>query len=107
MELRLNNRKEWYPDFFMRTDSAALTLIDSTKTHLVNEWATMTLVYKDGQMSGYVNGKLELSGNIHYLPIPATAKTSVGTRLDKRSWFNGMIKSITFTPKAVLPKKER
>ncbi|WP_066839663.1 hypothetical protein [Rufibacter ruber] len=52
MELRLNNQKQWYPDFFMRTDSASLTLIDSTKTHPVNQWAIMTLVYKDRQMRG-------------------------------------------------------
>ncbi|WP_161947812.1 hypothetical protein [Rufibacter ruber] len=52
-----------------------------------------------------MNGNLELAGQITYLPIPATAKTSLGTRMDQRSWFNGVIKSVTFTPKAVVPEK--
>jgi hypothetical protein len=104
LELRLNNRNQWYADFFMRTENASLTLIDSTQTHLVGEWATMTMVYKDKKLQGYVNGRLELSGDIEYLPIPATAKTSIGTRMDQRSWFNGEIRSIKFWPKAITPK---
>ncbi|MGV3538730.1 MAG: LamG-like jellyroll fold domain-containing protein [Rufibacter sp.] len=103
LELRLNNRQQWYPDFFLRTDSASLTLIDSTKTFPVNEWATMSLVYKKGEVQGYVNGKLQLSGKILYQALPPTAQVSIGTRMDKRSWFNGQIKSVTFTPKAVVP----
>ncbi|WP_205500026.1 LamG domain-containing protein [Rufibacter psychrotolerans] len=104
-ELRLNNRNQWYADFFLRTENKALTLIDSTKTHPVGEWATMTLTYKDKQLKGYVNGKLELSGEIEYLPIPASAKTSIGTRMDKRSWFNGQIQSIRVWKTALQPKK--
>ncbi|WP_181307055.1 LamG domain-containing protein [Rufibacter sp. XAAS-G3-1] len=105
LELRLNNQNRWYADFFMRTEKAALTLIDSSKTHPVGEWATMTLTYKDKQLKGYVNGKLELSGEIEYLPIPPTAKTSIGTRMDKRSWFNGQIQSVRFWKVALQPKK--
>lgn len=99
IELRLNDRKQWYADFYMRTDSASLVLIDSTKTHPINEWATITLAYKDGRMQGWVNGVEETSGEIHYLPISASAKTSIGTRMDQRSWFKGAIKSVRFTTK--------
>jgi hypothetical protein len=105
LELRLNNRNQWYADFFMRTEQAALTLINSTKTHPVDQWATMTLTYKDKQLKGYVNGKLELSGEMEYLPIPPSAKTSIGTRMDKRSWFNGEIRSVRFWKVALQPKK--
>ncbi|ALJ01495.1 hypothetical protein DC20_15360 [Rufibacter tibetensis] len=105
LELRLNNRNQWYADFFMRTEKAALTLIDSTKTHPVGEWATMTLTYKDKQLKGYVNGQRELSGEIEYLPIPASAKTSIGTRMDQRSWFNGEIQSVKVWKRALQPKK--
>ncbi len=105
LELRLNNRNQWYADFFLRTENGALTLIDSTKTHPVGEWATMTLTYKNKQLKGYVNGQLELSGEIEYLPIPASAKTSIGTRMDKRSWFNGEIQSIRVWKTALQPKK--
>ncbi|WP_299819693.1 LamG-like jellyroll fold domain-containing protein [uncultured Pontibacter sp.] len=96
IELRLNDKQQWYADFFMRTDSASLTLIDPAKTHAVNEWATITLKYKDGVMKGFVNGVEEVSGKIDYMPISASAKTSIGTRMDKRSWFKGEIKRVTF-----------
>ncbi|MBC3541163.1 LamG domain-containing protein [Rufibacter sediminis] len=105
LELRLNNQNQWYADFFMRTEKAALTLIDSTKTHPVGEWATMTLTYRDRQLKGYVNGQLELSGEIEYLPLPLSAKVSIGTRMDKRSWFNGEIQRVRFWRKALVPKK--
>ncbi|WP_018479484.1 LamG-like jellyroll fold domain-containing protein [Pontibacter roseus] len=96
IELRLNDREQWYADFFIRTEHASLTLIDSTKTHPVNEWATIKLTYQDGQLKGFVNGVEEVSGEIAYLPISAAAKTSIGTRMDQRSWFKGAIKSVRF-----------
>ncbi|SIT94462.1 LamG domain-containing protein [Pontibacter indicus] len=99
IELRLNSRQQWYADFFMRTENAALTLIDSTRTHPVNEWATIKLHYRQGQMTGFVNGVEEVSGKITYLPISPTASTSIGTRMDKRSWFKGAIKAVRFSTK--------
>ncbi|GAB3821895.1 hypothetical protein GCM10028895_24980 [Pontibacter rugosus] len=97
IELRLNDKGQWYPDLFMRTEDASLTLIDATKTHPVNEWASIKLTYKDGQMKGYVNGVEELSGEIDYHPISSSAKTSLGTRMDKRSWFNGELREVRFS----------
>lgn len=94
IELRLNNRQQWYADFFMRTENAALTLIDSTKTHPVGEWTIIKLRYKDKQLTGFVNGVEETSGEIEYLPISPTASTSIGTRMDRRSWFKGAIKTV-------------
>lgn len=101
IELRLNNQEEWYGDWFIKAESEDLTLIDSTLTHPVNEWATIKLVYKDGQMRGYINGKQELSGQIDYLPIDDKGKTSIGARMDKRSWFKGAIKEVRFIPEAL------
>ncbi|MBF8963611.1 LamG domain-containing protein [Pontibacter sp. FD36] len=99
IELRLNNRQQWYADFFMRTENASITLIDSTKTHPVDEWATIKLHYSRGQMKGFVNGLEEVSGEITYLPISPSASTSIGTRMDKRSWFKGTIKTVRFSTK--------
>ena len=99
IELRLNNRQQWYADFFMRTENASLTLIDSTKTHPVDEWATIRLQYRKGQMKGFVNGVEEVSGAIDYLPISPNASTSIGTRMDIRSWFKGAIKTVRFSTK--------
>jgi len=107
LELRLNNRRQWYADFFLRHENGSLVLIDSTKTHPVNEWATMTVVYQNQQLKGYVNGVLETEGEVTYLPIPATARVSLGTRMDQRSWFNGIIKSVRFSPKVENPAKKK
>lgn len=98
LELRLNAQNEWYGDWFIKTENESLTLIDSTLTHPVNQWATIKMVYNEGQLNGYVNGRKELTGNIDYLPIDAEGKTSIGTRMDKRSWFKGVIKEVRFTP---------
>ncbi|NJW52115.1 LamG domain-containing protein [Salinimicrobium oceani] len=100
LELRLNDKQEWYGDWFIRSEDESLTLMDSTKTHPVNEWYTMSLVYRNGKVRGLVNGKEEVSGDFKYLPINGNAKTSVGTRMDRRSWFKGAIREIRFKPLA-------
>lgn len=102
IELRLNERDEWYGDWFIKSENENLTLMDSSRTHPVNEWATISLVYSDGVIKGYVNGNEEVAGKFHYLPIAGNAKTSIGTRMDQRSWFKGVIKEIRFTPGAHL-----
>lgn len=94
LELRLNDRDEWYGDWFIKTEKESLTLIDSSFTHPVGEWATMSLEYKNGTVKGYVNGNQEVSGEINYLPIGPDGKTSIGTRMDQRSWFKGAIKEV-------------
>ena len=105
LELRLTQDNQWYADFFVKSDNGQLTLMDSSKTHPVNQWATMTLVYKDKKVTGYVNGRPEVTGNLEFLPLPASAKTAIGTRMDKRSWFNGEIETVRFFQTALSPKK--
>ncbi len=96
LELRLNDRDEWYGDWFIKTEKESLTLIDSSFTHPVGEWATMSLEYKNGIVKGYVNGNQEVSGEIDYLPVGPEGKTSIGTRMDQRSWFKGAIREVRF-----------
>lgn len=100
IELRLNDQNEWYGDWFLKSENESLTLIDSAFTHPVNEWFTIGLVYSDGRVRGYVNGKEEVSGDFNYLPISENAKTSLGTRMDKRSWFKGGISEVRFSSEA-------
>ncbi len=101
MELRLNSKNEWYGDWFIKSEKGGLTLIDSTLTHPVNVWATISLVYKDEEMKGYINGKLEGAGMVSYLPIGENGKTSIGTRMNKTSWFKGTIREVRFIPNAI------
>jgi hypothetical protein len=101
MELRLNSKNEWYGDWFMKSGKNGLTLKDSTQTHPVNVWATISLVYKNEEMKGYINGKREVAGVISYVPIGKNGKTSIGTRMDKTSWFKGTIREVRFIPRAI------
>ena len=103
MELRLNSKNEWYGDWFMKTEynGNGLALIDSTLTHPINVWATMSLVYKDEEMKGYINGKWQGAGVVNYLPIGENGKTSIGTRMNKISWFKGTIREVRFIPRAI------
>ncbi len=99
LELRLNDRDEWYGDWFIKTEKETLILIDSSFTHPVGEWATMSLEYKKGTVKGFVNGIPEVSGEIEYLPVGPQGKISIGTRMDQRSWFKGAIKEVRFLSK--------
>ena len=96
IELRLNKNHEWYGDWFIKTENESLTLVDTTQTHPLNKWSTISLQYEEGEATGYVNGEFQVKGNIKYLSPGSEANTSIGTRMDQRSWFKGAIKEIRF-----------
>lgn len=96
IELRLNENQEWYGDWFIKTENETLTLVDPTKTHPLNEWATISLEYKNGEVTGLVNGEIQAQGHIKYLSPGPGAHTSIGTRMDQRSWYKGVIKEVRF-----------
>lgn len=96
IELRLNENNEWYGDWFMKTENESLTLVDPSKTHPLNEWATISLSYENGKVTGAVDGEIQAEGNIKYLSPGSRAQTSIGTRMDQRSWFKGAIKEVRF-----------
>ncbi|HSP82749.1 MAG TPA: LamG-like jellyroll fold domain-containing protein [Gillisia sp.] len=96
IELRLSENNEWYGDWFIKTESESLTLLDSTQTHPLNEWATIGLKYKDGEVTGFINGEIQVKGIIKYMSPGNTAHISIGTRMDQRSWFKGAIKEVRF-----------
>ncbi len=105
IELRLNHKKQWYLDAYIKSDHSHLTLIDSTKVHPVGEWFHAAITYKDRHLTSFVNGQKELEGKVEYLPIPENAKTSIGARMNKIHWFNGEIKKVRITHKALLPSE--
>lgn len=105
IELRLNDKKQWYFDAFIKSEKSQFTLIDPTKVHPVGEWAHAAMTYKDRQFASFVNGKQELSGEVDYLTIPANAKTSVGARMNQIHWFNGDVLQVRVTKKSLLPSE--
>jgi len=105
IELRLNDKKQWYFDAFIKSEKSQFTLIDPTKVHPVGEWVHAAMTYKNREFVSYVNGKKELTGEVDYLTIPASAKTSVGARMNQIHWFNGDVLQVRVTKKLLKPNE--
>ncbi|MEJ2546077.1 MAG: T9SS type A sorting domain-containing protein [Calditrichaceae bacterium] len=54
-------------------------------------------------MSHYVNGIFEMSGNVEYSKMNS-GQTSIGVRLNQRSWFKGAIRSLRVTRRVLEPE---
>jgi hypothetical protein len=90
----------WALDTFLFQDAEhKLTLLDRTKLHPTDRWYWVALVYDGAKMSHYVNGELELAGEVDFKPMTA-GRTSIGVRQNRVSWFKGAIAEVRFTPAA-------
>jgi hypothetical protein len=103
LETRLTEDGQWHLDSFLRSGEAYKVLIDPAQNHPVGEWAHVALVLDNGNMRHYVNGKLELAGEIDFEPISG-GTISLGVRLGLRHWFKGGIHSIRVTPQPLKPE---
>jgi len=97
IELRLNDKKQWYLDAYIKSEKSQITLIDSTKVHPIGKWAHAAVTYKNREFISYVNGVQELVGQVDYLPISSAAKTSIGARMNQVHWFKGNISQARIT----------
>jgi hypothetical protein len=99
METRVRDR-QWSLDTFLFQDAEhRLTLLDRTRQHPTDRWYWVALVYDGAKMSHYVNGELELAGEVDFKPMTA-GRTSIGVRQNRVSWFKGAIAEVRFTPTA-------
>lgn len=101
IELRLNNKKQWYLDAYIKSEQSQFTLIDPTKVHPISEWAHAAITYKNREFVSYVNGEKELVGQVDYLPIAANAKTSIGARMNQVHWFKGDIAQVRISQRVL------
>ena len=97
IELRLNDKKQWYLDAYIKSEKSQITLIDPTKVHPVGKWAHAAVTYKNREFISYVNGERELVGQVDYLPISSAGKTSIGARMNQVHWFKGNISQARIT----------
>lgn len=108
MELRLNDMHEWYFDGFLKaSSSSSVGLMDETLTHPIDSWEHMAISYDNGHFKTYVNYKSELESNWgpKFLPMGDNTKMSVGMRMNKVNYFQGIIQRIRVT-QAVLDSSE-
>jgi len=101
IELRLNDKKQWYLDAYIKSEQSQFTLIDPSKVHPAGEWAHAAITYKNREFVSYVNGKKELAGQVDYLPIASNAKTSIGARMNQVHWFKGDILKVRISPRVL------
>jgi hypothetical protein len=102
IELRLTDDNQWFLDTFIKSDKSSKVLFAEDFPHPIGPWYHAALVYKEGEMRHYVNGELELTGNVSYIPV-SSGQTSVGVRLNKRSWYKGAIHKLKVTHRALEP----
>tara|TARA_R110002050_G_scaffold97971_2_gene203639 strand:+ start:25776 stop:26468 length:693 start_codon:yes stop_codon:yes gene_type:complete len=103
LEIRAVNGN-WYFDGFIASGENKLALIDENLVHPLGQWYHVALVVTKNSLSTYVNGKLELTEPYTFNPIE-TGQSSVGVRLNKRSWFKGDIYKVRISPKQLKPNE--
>jgi hypothetical protein len=103
LETRLFPNQTWVLDSFVGSDISHCTLIDSAKTHAVDKWYHVALIYKNGVMKHFINGEKELEDKIDFQPLKK-GTISIGARQNPKSWFKGAIAKIRFTKRALEPK---
>jgi hypothetical protein len=101
LETRVTPDQRWALDTFLFQDADhKLTLLDRAKLHPTDRWHWVALVYDGRKMSHYVNGVLELEGEVQFAPM-SEGRASIGVRQNRVSWFKGAIAELRFTPAAL------
>jgi hypothetical protein len=101
LELRIVSPQEWALDTFLFDSQASrLTLLDRTKLHSTDEWHWVALTYDGTTMTHYVDGVRELEGPVAFRAM-SPGKMSLGVRLNKVSWYQGCMREIRYTPRAL------
>jgi beta-glucuronidase len=100
LETRLTEDGHWVLDTYLQSGDSSRVLKDMSKRHPLGEWAHVALVLENGTMKHYVNGQLELEGDLEFRPI-ASGRTSIGVRLNEVHWYKGAIGSVRITPTAL------
>ncbi|MBC8024791.1 MAG: LamG domain-containing protein [Steroidobacteraceae bacterium] len=107
LETRVTPDKQWAFDTFLFQDAEhKLTLLDRKLLHPTDRWYWVALVYDGRKMSHYIDGVLELEGEVAFAPM-AAGRTSIGVRQNRVSWFKGAISESRFTPAALPPARLR
>ena len=101
LELRIVSPKEWALDTFLfDSPENRLTLLDRKRVHSTDEWHWVALTYDGTTMTHYVDGVRELEGKLAFRPM-SPGKMSLGVRLNKVSWYQGCIREVRYTPRAL------
>lgn len=102
-ELRVIDGR-WCLDGVDFSSAGSKVLIDHEKLHALGVWHRAALVYDGHELRDYVDGVLQGSAEVHLAP-QGTGHTSLGTRIDFRSYFKGAIFMARMTRRALAPSE--
>lgn len=94
----------WYFDGFAASRGLKLALAKEELLHPLEQWYHVAFVVTPTSLTTYVNGKKELKEDYTFYPIEK-GQTSIGVRMNKVSWFKGMIYKIRISPNALKPNQ--
>ncbi|WP_347302221.1 LamG domain-containing protein [Croceibacterium sp. TMG7-5b_MA50] len=92
----------WYLDAFTTGPGYNKALIVPEKTFPVGRWYHVAQVYDGRTYRSYVDGVLQAEADIAFQPQGA-GYASLGTRINRRDYFNGAVLSARFTAAALTP----
>jgi hypothetical protein len=103
IETRVTKKNQWYLDTFILSGESKKALIYPKLVHPVDSWYHVALTLdKKGKMINYINGKMEIKGEVEFKPINSGA-ISIGARRNKVSWYKGAIYKIRISPEVLEP----
>jgi len=95
--------KSWYLDAFVNGPGYNRALMFKDKVHPIGEWYHVAQTY-DGKMHrSYVNGVLQGEAALTGFKAMGPGAASVGTRINRVSYFKGAVRLARFTPRALTP----
>lgn len=94
----------WYFDGFVASRGVKLALAKEELLHPLGQWCHVAFVVTPKSLTTYVNGKQELQQEYTFNPIEK-GQTSIGVRMNKVSWFKGVIYKILISPDALKPNQ--
>ena len=103
IETRVSVDHTWSLDTFLRaSDADKLTLLDSAKSQPTDRWYWAALVYDGRTMRHYVDGEMQLEGEVLF-PPSGPGRISLGVRQNRIHWFKGCIAQVRFSATALAP----
>lgn len=92
----------WYLDSYSQSGAANKTLMNKAARHPLRAWYHVATVYDGQEVSNYVNGVQQGIAAVQLAPH-GPGHTSVGTRINKVSFFKGAVRLARFTRRALSP----
>lgn len=92
----------WYLDAFAAGPGYRQALMAPEKTFPVGRWYHVAQTYDGRTYRAYVDGALQAEAEIAFA-AQGEGHAAVGTRINRRDYFNGAVRLARFTPRALAP----